>query len=52
MKRIRNLIMFGLAAFLLLGSPSVIAIERPLPVNGNGVRTLSSMERAMYSVPM
>ena len=52
MKRIRNLTMFALAAFLLLGSLPVIAIERRLAVNGNGVATISSMEQAMYSVPM
>jgi hypothetical protein len=52
MKSIRKLVMFALTAFLLIGSLRVMAIERPSPVNGQGVTTLSSMEQATYSVPM
>jgi hypothetical protein len=52
MKRIRNLTMYALTAFLLIGSLPVMAVERSFPVNGQGVTSLSSMEQATYSVPM
>ena len=39
MKRILNLTTFTLAAFLLLGTLPVMAIERPFALNGKGVAT-------------
>lgn len=39
MKRILNLTVFALTAFLLLGSLSVMATERPFALNGAGVAT-------------
>jgi hypothetical protein len=39
MKRILNLTVFALAAFLLLGTLPVMAIERPFALNGTGVAT-------------
>lgn len=36
MKRILNLTVFALTAFLLLGSLTVMAIERPFALNGKG----------------
>ena len=37
MKRILNSTVIALVAFLLLGSHTVMAIERPFALNGNGV---------------
>lgn len=39
MKRILNLTVVALTAFLLLGTLPVMAIERPFALNGNGVAT-------------
>ena len=52
MKRILGLIVFVLTAFILLATLTVTAVERPSAPQGNGFATLSSMEQAMYSVPL
>ena len=41
MKRILNSTVIALAAFLLLGSLPVMAIERPFALNGNGAATFT-----------
>ena len=44
MKRILNLTTFALAAFLLLGTLPVMAIERPFSLNGKGLATFQVNE--------
>jgi hypothetical protein len=44
MKRILNLTVFALTAFLLLGTLPVMAIERPFALNGTGVATFITDE--------
>jgi hypothetical protein len=41
MKRISKLIVSALAAFFLLGSLPVLAVDRPFALNGNGVATFT-----------
>ena len=44
MKRILSSTLLALTAFVLLGSVSVMAIERPFALNGNGVATFITDE--------
>lgn len=41
MKRILNLTSFALAAFLLLGTLPVLAVDRPFALNGKGLATFT-----------
>ena len=41
MKRISNLTVLALTAFVLLGTVSVMAIQRPFALNGQGVATFT-----------